>query len=78
MRGYDDLELRERRKLCRALIRKGRKTTADEECEMTVLMLMGIGMTEAQARADVRLRERQVASAKAAVPWWAAGRDDDD
>jgi len=69
MRGYDDLELRERRKMCRALIRKGGKITPDEEREMSVLLLMGIGMSEAQARTDIRLRERQGEASRRPLPW---------
>lgn len=59
MRGFDDLTREERRKLCRAIIEKGPRATGEEQETMTILMLMGLGMTEAEARRDVKLRTRQ-------------------
>jgi hypothetical protein len=70
MQGYDDLELADRRKLCRSLIDKAHGVTADEERELSVLMLMGIGLNESQARADVQLREHQnKATTKRKLRW---------
>ena len=68
-RGYDDLEFDDRRKLCRDLIDRGTQATPDEETELSVLLLMGLGMTETQARGDVRLRKRQNKAAKRKLPW---------
>lgn len=60
LRGYDELERRERRKLCRRLIRGEATTSSEEQEEISVLLLMAQGATERQARAEMRLRRRQV------------------
>ena len=66
MRGYDDMDIADRRKLCRSLIGNASKVTPEEEGELSVLLLMGTGLNERQARADVRLRKRQVESMRGA------------
>lgn len=59
LEGFDELALEDRRKLTRKLIDKGSKVTAREETELSVLLLMGIGLTEEGARKDVILRAQQ-------------------
>lgn len=68
-RGYDDMELAQRRKLCRSLIDKGKDVTPDEERELSVLLLMGLGMSEVHARADIRHRAKQAKATKRKLRW---------
>jgi hypothetical protein len=56
---FDDLTREERRKLCRTILKKGPRATPDEQEKLHVLMLMVLGMTEEEARRDMRLREKQ-------------------
>lgn len=64
LQGYDKLALEDRRKLTRDLIDKGAKVTPEEETELSVLLLMGLNLSEVQARDEVDLRARQAAQRK--------------
>jgi len=65
---FDDLDAKERRKLCRSLLDKVSPTEQDT-LHVSVLLLMAQGMTEREARDDVMLRARQSKAMSRKVPW---------
>jgi hypothetical protein len=60
-RGLDDLSAQERRARARELLDRS-DLSEEENVELDVLLLMARGITEASARADLLLRQRQAQS----------------
>jgi hypothetical protein len=56
---FDQMSPEDRRTLVRALLDKGRAVTEDEEGDLDVLLRMGLGMSEQEARDDIALRSQQ-------------------
>jgi hypothetical protein len=53
LQGFDKIPREDRRTRVRELIDKGAKLSVPETTELTVLLLMGLGMNEREARQDV-------------------------
>ena len=66
--NFDDLDAKERRKLCRGLLDKV-NPTEQETLHLSVLLLMAQGLTEEQARNDVMLRAHQNKALKRKIRW---------
>lgn len=71
LRGFDELDAKARRRKVRVLIDKGNDVSVSERADLDVLLLMGLGMTELEARQDVALRRRQNdrMKGKRSPPW---------